>query len=51
MLKNNVLYPKRSKTFISGQEGLEIHSGPRKMPLQTINGQNTHKLILEKVRN
>jgi hypothetical protein len=51
MLKKNNLSPKRSKTFISDEEGFEIHSGPRKMPLQTINELNTQKLILQKVRN
>jgi hypothetical protein len=51
MLKKNILSPKRSKHFISDKEGFEIHSGPRKMPLQTINEQNTQKINLQKVRN
>ena len=47
MLKTNVLFPKRSKPIVQEEEMLEVQSGPRKMPLQVVNRQNTSKCIFQ----
>ena len=51
MLKTNVLFPKRSKPIVQEEEMLEVQSGPRKMPLQVVNRQNTSKCIFQNSKN